>query len=93
MSDTILQCMNLKKTYPRLSLDLDFSVSSGELVSIIGPSGSGKSTVLKLIGGIISPDSGTIAIDGNDVTALGTDRRGTAMIFRDFALFPHMNVE
>ncbi|MBR6347734.1 MAG: ABC transporter ATP-binding protein [Spirochaetales bacterium] len=93
MSDTILQCRNLKKTYPRLSLDLDFSVSTGELVSIIGPSGSGKSTVLKLIGGIISPDSGTIAIDGNDVTALGTDRRGTAMIFRDFALFPHMNVE
>ena len=93
MSDTILQCRNIKKTYPRLSLDLDFSVSQGELVSIIGPSGSGKSTVLKLIAGFVNPDSGIVAIDGQVVTHLPTEKRNTAVVFHDYALFPHMNVE
>ena len=93
MPEAILRCRNIKKTYPKLTIDLDFSVEQGELVSIIGPSGSGKSTVLKLISGVTKPDGGIIAVNGNDVTDLSMDCRSTAIVFNDFALFPHMSVE
>ncbi len=93
MSEVTLRCKSIKKNYPKLTLDLDFTANEGELVSIIGPSGSGKSTVLKLISGITRPDSGTVSVNGNDVTELSTDGRGTAIIFNDFALFPNMSVE
>ena len=93
MSDYALVCNQIKKTKGKLNLDLDFSVNKGELVSIIGPSGSGKSTVLSLICGLESPDSGTITINGVDVTALNAEKRGAAIIFSDYSVFPNMTLE
>ncbi len=93
MPDYGLKCSDMKKSYPKLSIDLDFSVNPGELVSIIGPSGSGKSSVLKLIAGLAKPDSGKISINGKDVTDLKPEQRKATIIFQDYALFPHMTVE
>ena len=67
-------------------------VEAGELVTVVGPSGSGKSTLLRLIAGLEAPDAGTIAIGGRDVTRDPPARRGVAMVFQSFALFPHLSV-
>ncbi len=83
----------MKKSYPKLTVDLDFTVNQGELVAIIGPSGSGKSSVLKLIAGLVKPDSGTVAINGKDVSNLKAEQRNATIIFQDYALFPHLTVE
>jgi ABC-type sugar transport system ATPase subunit len=72
------------------SLDLD--VRSGEFVSLLGPSGSGKSTTLNLLAGLINSDSGEISIDGRVVNHLSPDKRHIAMVFQNYALYPHMTV-
>ncbi len=64
----------------------------GEIVALTGPSGSGKSTVLRIAAGIVRPDRGVVEIDGRDVTALPTHRRGVGMVFQDNQLFVHMSV-
>jgi putative spermidine/putrescine transport system ATP-binding protein len=71
---------------------LDLTVAEGELVCLLGPSGCGKTTTLRMIGGFITPDSGSVEIDGNPVTQLSPDRRPTAMVFQNYALWPHMTV-
>ncbi|PWM26058.1 MAG: Fe3+/spermidine/putrescine ABC transporter ATP-binding protein [Oscillospiraceae bacterium] len=71
---------------------LDLSVARGTFLSILGPSGCGKTTTLRMIGGFITPDEGTVRIAGEDVTALPPAARSTSMVFQDYALFPHMTV-
>ncbi|NUR92888.1 MAG: ABC transporter ATP-binding protein [Nonomuraea sp.] len=71
---------------------LDLVVESGQLVSLLGPSGCGKTTTLRMIGGFLRPDSGRVLIDGQDVTATSPERRPTAMVFQNYALWPHMTV-
>ena len=93
MSELGLCCKNVKVSYPQFTMELDFSVKKGELVALIGPSGSGKSTTLSLISGLLQPQSGSILINGKDVTNLTPDKRKIAQVFQDYALFPHMNVE
>lgn len=93
MSEYGLVCTNIKKKYQKLSLELDFSILKGELVSIIGPSGSGKSQILRLISGLETPDSGKIFINGDDATGLRPEQRNAPVVLPDFALFPNMNVE
>lgn len=93
MPDYGLKCKNIKLTNSQFRLDVDFAVNKGELVSIIGPSGSGKSSILKLISGLKQPESGTIEINGTDVTQLPPEKRKVGHIFHDYALFPHMDVE
>lgn len=93
MSELGLICKNVKVSYPQFTMDLDFSIKKGELVALIGPSGSGKSTTLSLISGLLPTKSGSIIINGNDVTNLTPDKRKIAQVFQDYALFPHMNVE
>ena len=68
------------------------TVGDGELVCLLGPSGSGKSTLLRMVGGFETPSSGTIAIDGEDVTGVPPERRPTGMVFQSHALWTHMNV-
>jgi len=65
-------------------------VEPSEVVALLGPSGSGKSTLLRVIAGIVAPDRGTVLIDGIDVTATPTHRRGVGMVFQDDQLFPHL---
>ena len=88
-----LMCSNIRVRYPQFSLELDLSIESGKLVSIIGPSGCGKSTTLQLISGLLPTEQGTIILDGKDITNTSVNERNIALVFQDYALFPHMNVE
>ena len=84
------------KTYPGQSSPalsaLDLDVARGEFVALLGPSGCGKSTTLRLVAGLEMPTAGRIAIDGQDVTAKPAEARGVAMVFQNYALFPHLSV-
>ncbi len=71
---------------------LDLEIHDGEFVVFVGPSGCGKSTLLRLIAGLEDVTSGTINIDGNNATALPPAKRGLAMVFQSYALYPHMSV-
>jgi multiple sugar transport system ATP-binding protein len=71
---------------------VDLDIHDGEFVVFVGPSGCGKSTLLRLIAGLEDTTSGTIAIDGRDATALPPAKRGLAMVFQSYALYPHMTV-
>ena len=72
--------------------ELSLSVGHGEFCVFVGPSGCGKSTLLRLIAGLEAATSGTIRIDGRDVTALPPYDRGLSMVFQSYALYPHMSV-
>jgi putative spermidine/putrescine transport system ATP-binding protein len=71
---------------------LDLELAPGELVALLGPSGCGKTTTLRMIAGFLPPDSGSVVIDGRDVTGLGPERRPSAMVFQNYALWPHLTV-
>jgi iron(III) transport system ATP-binding protein len=71
---------------------VNLKVEEGELVTLLGPSGCGKTTILRMISGFELPTSGKIFIDGEDVTSTPPNKRPTAMVFQNYALFPHMTV-
>ncbi|MEK1929914.1 MAG: ABC transporter ATP-binding protein, partial [Pararhizobium sp.] len=71
---------------------IDLTIEDGEFVVFVGPSGCGKSTLLRLIAGLEDTSSGTIEIDGRDVTGAAPAKRGLAMVFQSYALYPHMSV-
>jgi putative spermidine/putrescine transport system ATP-binding protein len=71
---------------------VDLAVERGEFVSFLGPSGCGKTTTLRMIAGFETPSSGTIRIDGKDVTDLRPNQRNIGMVFQAYALFPNMTV-
>ena len=72
--------------------DFSMGVRTGELLAVIGPSGSGKSTLLKLVSGLATGHSGTIALDGQNLETLPVHQRNIGMVFQNYALFPHLNV-
>ena len=72
--------------------NVSLDIASGELLTILGPSGSGKTTLLKVVAGFERPDSGSVRIDGADVTAVPPARRDIGMVFQNYALFPHLTV-
>ncbi|MFI2666874.1 ABC transporter ATP-binding protein [Micromonospora carbonacea] len=72
--------------------DLDLDVRPGEFLTLLGPSGCGKTTTLNMIAGFLTPDRGRILLDGQDVSRQPPDRRDTAMVFQQYALFPHLTV-
>src|SRR5687767_10587397 len=72
--------------------DFTLDVADGELLVLVGGSGSGKSTILRMLAGLETVTSGTIRIGGRDVTALPPRERDVAMVFQDYALYPHMTV-
>ncbi|UWS05349.1 ABC transporter ATP-binding protein [Phaeobacter inhibens] len=71
---------------------LDLTIEDGEFTVFVGPSGCGKSTLLRLIAGLEDITSGTIRIDGEDATDIPPAKRGLAMVFQSYALYPHMSV-
>ena len=89
-----ISLQNVKKSFgeveiiPNISLD----IKDGEFVVFVGPSGCGKSTLLRLIAGLEDTSSGTILLDGQDMTKAPPARRGLAMVFQSYALYPHMSV-
>jgi len=102
---SILQTVDLKKSYKIGKLDVpalrgvSLDVNEGEFVAIMGPSGCGKSTLLHLLGGLLSPTSGSIVIDGEDIAKVSdaqrTDirRRKIGFVFQRFNLFPTLSAE
>src|SRR6201991_1119475 len=72
--------------------NVDFEVPAGSLTALLGPSGSGKSTLLRAIAGLDQPDTGTITINGNDVTRVPPQRRGIGFVFQHYAAFKHLTV-
>ncbi len=72
--------------------EVSFTVSPGELVTLLGPSGCGKTTTLRMVAGLEPVTSGHIAIGGNDVTLRAANERDVSMVFQSYALFPHMTV-
>ncbi|MFF5303043.1 ABC transporter ATP-binding protein [Streptomyces sp. NPDC013161] len=71
---------------------LDLRVEPGEMVCLLGPSGCGKTTTLRMAAGFLTPDSGRVEIGGTDYAAVPPERRPTAMVFQNYALWPHMTV-
>jgi spermidine/putrescine transport system ATP-binding protein len=73
--------------------DTSLAIRPGEFFSLLGPSGCGKTTLLRMIAGFDSPTSGTIAVDGEDMSDVPANARPTNMVFQSYAIFPHLNVE
>ncbi|RMD78569.1 MAG: ABC transporter ATP-binding protein, partial [Gammaproteobacteria bacterium] len=71
---------------------VDLAVGEGELLVLVGPSGCGKSTLLRLVAGLERPSAGRVRIGGRDVTTLPPQRRDVAMVFQNYALYPHLSV-
>ncbi|WP_457585087.1 ABC transporter ATP-binding protein [Ensifer canadensis] len=76
----------------RVVKDFDLGIKKGEFVSFLGPSGCGKTTVLRMVAGFETPTSGSIRIDGRDVTRIAANRRNIGMVFQAYALFPNLTV-
>ncbi len=87
-----LSLRNLTKVYGDLRAvdDVSLDVAPGEFVTLLGPSGSGKTTTLRIIGGFIRPEVGTVLLDGRDLTKVPPYKRDIGMVFQNYALFPHM---
>ncbi len=90
----MLEVIHVSKSYPGLPVlkEASFVVREGEIVSLLGPSGCGKTTLLRIIAGLESPDTGTIRLNGEDLSAVPAHRRNFGLMFQDYALFPHKDV-
>lgn len=89
-----LKISNLSKSFKSVKVldDVNLTVDEGEFIVLVGPSGSGKSTILRTIAGLENPDEGTIEINGKVINDLFPKDRDIAMVFQNYALYPHMSV-
>ena len=89
-----VELKNVTKSYADIEVihGIDLSIAEGEFVVFVGPSGCGKSTLLRMIAGLEDITSGSIAIDAKVVNEVAPAKRGVAMVFQTYALYPHMNV-
>jgi multiple sugar transport system ATP-binding protein len=89
-----LKISNLYKRYGNIEIlkDVNLDIKSGEFIVFVGPSGCGKSTLLRCISGLETISSGTLQIDGRVVNDVAPSKRGIAMVFQSYALYPHMTV-
>ena len=95
MSDSFLELRNLKKSFTSeeyVLQGINLQIDQGEFVTLLGASGCGKTTTLRIIAGLEQPDSGSIWLEGKDVTNLEPNQRDVNTVFQNYALFPHMNV-
>ena len=89
-----LQLRNVRKSFGSVDVirGVDLTIKSGEFMVFVGPSGCGKSTLLRLVAGLETISSGTLSFDGEIVNNLAPSKRGIAMVFQSYALYPHMTV-
>jgi ABC-type Fe3+/spermidine/putrescine transport system ATPase subunit len=90
----MLEVRHIFKTFDGSPLlnNISFNVGIGETICLLGASGSGKSTLLRIIAGLEDPDSGRISFDGLDLASTSPHLRDFGLVFQDYALFPHLNV-
>ena len=89
-----LELSHLKKNFDgkQVVRDLSLTLEQGQLLCILGSSGCGKTTTLNMIGGFLTPDEGTVRLDGEDITHIPPERRPVTTVFQSYGLFPHMTV-
>lgn len=97
-----IELQGVSKAYPRTARtgsavtavdDVSGIIQRGEIFFLLGPSGCGKTTLLRILAGFVEPTAGRVLFDGQDVTRVGPERRHLAMVFQNYALWPHMTVE
>jgi len=89
-----VQLQNISKSFKDVVVvkDVNLTIKDGEFFSLLGPSGCGKTTILRMMAGFYVPTIGKILFDNKDVSILPPNKRNTAMVFQNYALFPHMTV-
>ena len=93
--NTLIEVKNVKKCYDGDTVvieDFNLEIKKGEFITFLGPSGCGKTTMLRMIGGFETPTSGSIYMDGKDITNVPANKRPINTVFQKYALFPHLNV-
>lgn len=92
--DVALEIINVSKAFGKNQVlqNLNLDVREREFLVLLGPSGCGKTTLLRIIGGLIHPDSGQVVLRGQDITFLPAHKRNVGFVFQQYALFPHMTV-
>ena len=93
MESLIVRELNKKFDGKDALCDINFEAAGGEFLSILGPSGCGKTTLLRILIGLIRADSGSITIDGRDITNASPDKRDMGIVFQNYALFENMTVQ
>ena len=95
MIDTILSLENIEKSFDgdNILKNISLDIGRGEFVTLLGSSGCGKTTTIRIIAGLLTPDSGKVVLNGKDITMLAPEKRDVNTVFQNYALFPHMNVE
>ena len=90
-----ISLIDISKRYKNVTAvdNLRLEIPHGEFLALLGPSGCGKTTVLRIIAGLTEPTSGEVIMDGKPITHLSPGQRNLAMVFQNYALFPHMSVE
>lgn len=95
MTDTILSLENIEKNFDGENVlkNISLDIGRGEFVTLLGSSGCGKTTTIRIVAGLLTPDSGKVVLNGKDITMLAPEKRDVNTVFQNYALFPHMNVE
>ena len=91
----VLELKDIVKSFGETAVikGVSLEIEEGEFVTFLGSSGCGKTTILRIIAGLEYPDGGSVLIEGKDMEHLGPEKRNVNMVFQNYALFPHMNVE
>ena len=95
MGESILKLQQIRKSFDHTEVlkGVDLEVAQGEFITLLGASGCGKTTTLRIIAGLELPDSGSVILEGRDITDWEPNKRDVNTVFQNYALFPHMNVQ
>ena len=88
----ITKCFTDKTKQTEVLKGIDFSIKEGEFITLLGASGCGKTTLLRIIAGLETADTGSVLLEGEDITKKEPYLRDVNMVFQNYALFPHMTV-
>lgn len=92
MNDLVVKNLNKSFGNNQVLFDINFEVKNGDFVSLLGPSGCGKTTILRIINGLETADTGSVIVNGVDITKVPVEKRNIGMVFQNYALFPTMSV-